>query len=180
MANPTPATSIDLLDNPYVPDVKRRVAKMTPALKGKFCGALAEGASPTKAAQALGLARSTVYYQRGIDPDFKAAWEEALEQQADLYEDALRKAALVQGNIGGIIFGLKNLRPAKWKDKHEIVQSSVNVHVSIPAATEAELLAMVRDRLEQGHGLLPPPGSRRSTYISDNRGGDDPEKRLGR
>ena len=42
-----------LLANPYVPDApKRRVAKMTPGLKRKFCEALANGASPTKAAKA--------------------------------------------------------------------------------------------------------------------------------
>ncbi len=48
-----------LLDNPYLPEVRRRVAKMTPALWRKFCEALAEGASPTKAAKALDVARST-------------------------------------------------------------------------------------------------------------------------
>ena len=64
-----------LLENRYSVDgPERRVAKMTPALKQKFCEALANGASPTKAAEALDVARSTVYYQRGIDPEFREAW----------------------------------------------------------------------------------------------------------
>ena len=51
--------------------------------KQKFCEALANGASPTKAAKAIEVARSTVYYQRGIDPEFKEAWADALERAAD-------------------------------------------------------------------------------------------------
>ena len=39
-----------LLENAYVPEPpERRVAKMTPALKRRYCEALANGASPTKA-----------------------------------------------------------------------------------------------------------------------------------
>ena len=50
---------------------------MTAALTRKFCEALANGASPTKAAKAIEVARSTVYYQRGTDPEFKEAWGRA-------------------------------------------------------------------------------------------------------
>lgn len=104
-----------LIANPYLSDgdrnVQRRVSKMTPAKKRTFCEAIANGASPTRAARALGVARTTVYYQRSIDADFAAAWEEAQEQDADRYEDALDDAAIRMKNIGGIIFGLKNKRP---------------------------------------------------------------------
>ena len=52
------------MNNPFVAgEPKRRVAKMTPPIKRKFCEALASGASPTKATKAIGIARSTAYYQ---------------------------------------------------------------------------------------------------------------------
>lgn len=110
-----------LLANPYVADVpKRRVAKMTPALKRKFCEALADGASPTKASSAIQIARSTAYYQRGIDSDFAEAWEEALERAADLHEDALHELSVKTKNVGAVIFQLKNRRPQKWQDRHDV------------------------------------------------------------
>lgn len=110
-----------LLENPYVADEpKRRVAKMTPPLKRKFCEALANGASPTKATKAIGIARSTAYYQRNIDPDFAEAWEEALERAADLHEDALHELSVKAKNVGAVIFQLKNRRPRKWQDRHDV------------------------------------------------------------
>ena len=110
-----------LLANPYVSDApRRRVAKMTPALKRKFCEALANGASPTKVAKAIGIARSTAYYQRGVDPEFWEAWDEALERAADLHEDALNELSVKTRNVGAVIFQLKNRRPEKWQDRHDV------------------------------------------------------------
>ncbi len=129
-----------LATNPYLTGRPSRngraVCKLTPALKRKVIEAIAKGASPTKAAKAIGLARSTLYYQRGIDPDFAEAWGEAQQMAADSYEDALEKAALRQGNIGGIIFGLKNLRPDRWKDRHEVdvEKRSLDVQLVLPSA----------------------------------------------
>ncbi len=79
----------------------------------------------------------------------------------DLYEDALRRAAIEQHNIGGIIFGLKNLRAAKWRDRHEIdrrsLNANVNLHVPLPASAERHILELLRARLEAGRLLLPAP-----------------------
>ena len=121
----------------------RRVRKLTQALKRKVCEAIATGASPTRAAEAVGVSRSALYYQRGVDPDFAAAWQEALEIQADMYEDALRQAAIEQKNIGGIIFGLKNLRADKWRDRHEVEQRrSVEVSITLDALPQAQREAL--------------------------------------
>lgn len=115
------AANLRLLNNPYVPDApRRRVAVMTAAKKRKFCEAIANGVSPTSAAKALGVARSTVYYQRTIDPQFAEAWAEAQERDADRYEDALDHLANKSRNVGAVIFGLKNKRPEKWKDRHDL------------------------------------------------------------
>ena len=62
----------------------------------------------------------------------------ALETQADMYEDALQDAAIEKHNIGGIIFGLKNLRPDRWKDRHEVEQRSVAVTMSYESLPPAQ------------------------------------------
>ena len=129
-----------LLQNQYSVDGPvRRVAKMTPALKRKFCEALANGASPTKAAKAIEIARSTAYYQRSIDPEFWEAWQEALERAADLHEDALNELSMKTRNVGAVIFQLKNRRPDKWKDRHEVEQHRETryVHELDPSAARA-------------------------------------------
>ncbi len=131
---------------------------MTPALKRKFCEALANGASPTKAAKAIEVARSTVYYQRSIDPEFKEAWADALERAADRYEDRLDELAM-DGKHPLPVFGmLRALRPEKWADKQSVDVRSVSVGVSIalPALPEQQLLTLVKEHLESGVKLLPP------------------------
>ena len=147
------------------PEKRRLVRKITPALKRKVFEAMANGASPTRAAKAIGVSRSALYYQRDVDPDFRDAWEEALETQADMYEDALQDAAIEKHNIGGIIFGLKNLRSDKWKDRHEVEERrSVEVNFSYeslpPAQREALVQVLLRDRADNSTGstpALPPP-----------------------
>lgn len=149
-----------LLRNQYSVDTReRRVAKMTPALKQKFCEALANGASPTKAAKALEVARSTVYYQRGIDPEFKEAWADALERAADRYEDRLDELAMESTHPAHVIFQLKNRRPQRWQDRHDvkIEKREIKLNVSIPALPEQQLLALFKEKLESGGNLLPPP-----------------------
>ena len=153
-----------LLQNQYNTDGPvRRVAKMTPPLKRKFCEALANGASPTAASKALDVARSTVYYQRGIDREFREAWADALERAADRYEDRLDELAM-EGKHPLPVFGmLRALRPEKWADKQTVdVRSvSVNVSVGLPPVPEQQLLEMVKAKLESGAKLLPsPPGGR--------------------
>ena len=148
-----------LLQNRYSVDgPERRIAKMTPALKQKFCEALANGASPTKAAKALEVARSTVYYQRGIDPEFKEAWADALERAADRYEDRLDELAMESTHPAHVIFQLKNRRPQKWQDRHDVnvEKRSITLHAHLPPIAEQELLALLKQKLESGRRLLPP------------------------
>ncbi|OGT25305.1 MAG: hypothetical protein A2Z17_04425 [Gammaproteobacteria bacterium RBG_16_66_13] len=148
-----------LQENPYLPDEpKRRVAKMTPALKKKFCEAIATGATPTAAATALGLARSTVYYQLRIDADFAEAWREAQEQAADRYEEALDHLATKTRNVGAVIFGLKNLRPAKWRDRHEVEVERKSEHLHfIVQAPLAEIQRRFLERRQQVEQPRPKP-----------------------
>ena len=121
-----------------------RTRKLTASLRRRFIALLAEGYSPTRAAQAVGVTRPAVYYWRNVDPDIREAWAEALEQRADRYEDALEHSAIEQHNIGGIIFGLKNLRPNKWRDRHEIEQRSLAVTWNLDALPPAQQAAIAR------------------------------------
>lgn len=75
------------------------------------------------ACQRTGLSRSSMYDWKAEDPEFKEAWEKAVEKGKEILaeelENALRVAAVTNKNVTAIIFGLKNLRPDKWKDRTE-------------------------------------------------------------
>ena len=157
-----------LLTNPYLPDgengKRRRVSKWTAPLKRRFCQALAEGASPSKAAHALELSRSGVYYQRSVDPDFAAAWDEARELAADMYEDRLHDLAVGDRNPASVIFQLKNRRPERWRDRHEVAttvqhQHTFSVEELSPERQEA-LAELALARLAAQKPQLPAPEDR--------------------
>ena len=81
------------------------------------------------------VSRTVMYRYRNDDAEFALAWdkvvEESHEQLADEFEDALRKSAVDKLNPTSIIFGLKNLRPVKWKDRmqHEGMGGGAIKHV---------------------------------------------------
>ena len=94
----------------------------------------------TRAAQAAGWARPYVYEVRSGDPEFAAAWEEALEESVDLAESEVHRRAfkgtlkpVYQGGlrVGSIreysdtlaIFLLKAHRPKKFRDNASIEHS---------------------------------------------------------
>ena len=51
---------------------------LTPEAQAAFLAALAGGALVAAAAEAAGVALSTLYWRRGRDPDFAAEWEDAV------------------------------------------------------------------------------------------------------
>lgn len=87
----------------------------------------------TKAAQSAGATRQHFYQVRSSNPDFAAAWDEALEESLDLCEGELHRRAfkgvlkpVYQGGarVGSIreysdtlaIFLMKAHRPEKYRD----------------------------------------------------------------
>lgn len=105
----------------------------------RFIERLAVTGNVTKAAAAAGVSRSAAYVHRDVDPEFKAAWEEADAMVADELEDEARRRA-VEGDevtifnrrgeeIGTtfkrsdtlLIFLLKGARPDKYREnmRHE-------------------------------------------------------------
>ena len=90
--------------------------KNTPKKRALFLGALTEGASVTAACGRAVITRRTVYVWREADPEFAAAWDDAIEAGTDALEDeALRRAKDKSDTL--LIFLLKARRPEKYKDR---------------------------------------------------------------
>ena len=143
-----------LLYNQYSVDgPERRQRKATPAIKQKFCTALAKGASVTKACNALEISTAAMYYQRQQDPEFAEAWADALERAADRYEDRLDELSIEGNHPGSTIFQLKNRRPEKWQDRHDVNVEKHEEHryvheldADAAAAIAQNILAQVQQR----------------------------------
>ncbi len=86
--------------------------------------ALVGGLTFAEAAESAGVCRTTIFNWRQNDPDFAAKVHEAHEIGTDKLEDILekcaRKAETDPRYQTSLIFGLKNRRPEKWQDRHDI------------------------------------------------------------
>ena len=166
-------TQARLLYNQYnVDGPKRRQRKATPAIKQKFCEALAGGASVTKVCAALEISTAAMYYQRSNDIEFREAWADALERAADRYEDRLHELTMESTHPAPVIFQLKNRRPGKWQDRKDVKVEQHHDHrhrLELPGTSERELLEIVQAQLLDKQKLLPPP-AQTSTTGSQKRG----------
>ncbi len=88
----------------------------TPKKRAAFLKALESGESVTKACNAAGIGRRTVYDWRGDDEKFAAEWDDAVETGTDVLEDEAVKRAK-DGSDTLLIFMLKARRPDKFKDR---------------------------------------------------------------
>lgn len=109
--------------------------KMTATKKDEFLVVLRDEAGNVSAAcRAVNLARQTVYDHRDTDADFASAWDAVVQEVADTMErelyrravEGVEKPVYQQGRLVGrireysdtlLIFGLKGLRPDKYKDR---------------------------------------------------------------
>lgn len=104
--------------------------------KAAFLAALAEVGNITQAAELAGIDRKTHYIWMKNDPDYPAAYEEAMEQAADRLEQEARRRAVegveepifYQGKKVGtvqkysdtlLIFLLKGARPEKYAERYD-------------------------------------------------------------
>lgn len=69
-------------------------AKKSPRIEQLFLDALAEGKSPTYAAEAAGISRASAYEWRNADESFAARWLEAADQGIDKMEDEAHRRAV--------------------------------------------------------------------------------------
>lgn len=130
---------------------KRRTRPRTPKNDwySAFLGALADGASITRAAETAGIGRRTAFDHRQRDEDFALAWHEAAEAGADRLEDEARRRAaegtlkpIYQGGklVGEVreysdtllIFLLKGKRPEVFRENVKVEHSgSVDQNIDL-------------------------------------------------
>jgi hypothetical protein len=106
----------------------------TPEKTRLFLAVLCDTCNVTKACEAIGERRATVYEWRKVDPDFATAWDEARAIGAEALEDeATRRAhdgvdepvfykGIETGSVRKysdtlLIFLLKGAKPEKYKDR---------------------------------------------------------------
>lgn len=73
-------------------------------------------------ARTIAASRTALYNLRESDPEFAAAWDDAIEQGADALEDeAVRRALSSSDTL--LIFLLKGARPDKYRERTDVQHS---------------------------------------------------------
>ena len=81
-----------------------------------FLQTLALGSSVSKACHVINISRTTAYRIRKKDPDFRSAWDDAVETGTDKLEDtALNRAEESSDQL--LMFLLKGRRPSKFAER---------------------------------------------------------------
>lgn len=97
-----------------IADLRPHVKKTRENLE-KFLLAVAEGYSVTEACALINTSRDAIYRWREEDPDFKTAWDKALEMGTNALEDCAQRRARSQSDAL-LIFLLKARNPARFRD----------------------------------------------------------------
>lgn len=84
-----------------------------------FLAHLRETANVRESCKKAGVARSVAYDRRANDPQFAAAWSDAVEDAVDELEQTARRRALESSDTL-IIFLLKSHRPSVYRDRIEV------------------------------------------------------------
>lgn len=135
---------------------RKRPTVVTAADKRRYCEALAVGLSHKAAAEAAGHPREVFARHRQADEDFAIACLNAYEAGTDTIEDLLRKSCL-DGNVTAQIFALKNRRPDRWRDRHEVKHEGIpapDVQRLVLQVAEASLLEDPEARSERVSAVL--------------------------
>lgn len=94
------------------------MAKLSEKNTEAFLEILRDGGSVTTACQAIGVKRQSIYQRRANDPDFKEAWDDAVESGTDRLEDEAVKRARNSSDLL-LIFMLKARRPHLYRERIE-------------------------------------------------------------
>lgn len=125
-----------------------------------FCDYLKKTCNVSRAAELAGVSNTSVYAARKSDPDFAAAWEEALDYGVDMLElEAQRRAfhgtlkpVFYKGDIVGQIteysdplamFLLKAHRPEKYRERSEVKTENTTRLVLTPEQRVARLASIL-------------------------------------
>lgn len=151
--------------------------KFTPKRVEIVLRVMATGKSPTAAAKAAGVARSTLFDWREKHPEFKQLWIEAVEAGTDAIEDEMLRRAK-DGVLQPVFYKgeqvaevrefsdtlmvhtVNGRRPEKWRGK-QTTDNNVNVNVSVTdgRARIAGLLRGIHERAKQAGLVVQPDGA---------------------
>jgi hypothetical protein len=129
----------------------RSLTVRTPEKDQQFLTTLSEGMSVKAACQKAGYSRTTAYLHREQDPEFRRAWDEAIEEGTDELEDTAYQRAKDNSDTL-LIFTLKGRRPQKWADKH---QHQIDARLVTADVSDLEIAQRFAFLLEQGMAQLP-------------------------
>jgi hypothetical protein len=139
----------------------------------RFLTAYALCGNLTHAAELVGLTRQCHYLWSGEDPGYVEAFKTAQEESVERLEEEARRRAMAGSDLL-LIFLLKSLRPAKYRDNHHVLMKGsvehggkvdhghrpVNLHAlveSLPAETVTQLLAAIRAQRDGATAATPEP-----------------------
>ena len=109
-------------DKEHVARTPQAVAKY----KELFLKQLALGRSPGFAARVVKIARATAYAWKNQDPEFDAAWVDAVETGLDLLEDSVFERGLKEGGEDARFI----LKHRRYNNKSPEVRSNFLLHVT--------------------------------------------------
>lgn len=104
-----------------------------------FLEALRNSANIRVACRAAGISRQAAYKARAASEEFRAAWDEALEDAIDMLEAIAQDRARKQSDTL-MIFLLKAHRPEKYRE----TTRSINYNVDVTTLSDDELRAILK------------------------------------
>jgi hypothetical protein len=105
---------------------QHRRSSCTLKRRAAFLTAIARGMSADKAAEAIGVARRTVYDWRLADDEFRRAWDEAIDLSTDALEAKLYDLAK-EGDTTALIFMLRSRKAAVYNPNLVIRQQMLQL-----------------------------------------------------
>lgn len=114
--------------------------QFTPDLKDKFLDELREIPNVTRACRRLSLTRRLVYNHRNDDPDFKQAWDEALEEGIEHLEEVAQERAVDKSDIL-LMFMLKGAKPETYRERFDHTSGGAPIATNPITVVEVHLAA---------------------------------------
>lgn len=126
-----------------------RTPKKAEVWRPAFLAALANSANVRAACQAAGIGRTTAYEAREHAPQFKKAWDDAIDEACDLLEATAFRRAMGGESDTLLIFLLKSHRPAVYRERRDLDVTS--------GGNPLDLASLILAAADEPHA--PPVGS---------------------
>ena len=121
---------------------------------GIFIATLKDRGTVRHAAESARINPDTAYEWRKADPEFRAAWDQAIEDSTDTLEASLYERALSAPGMPGVISTialLKARRPEQWNEKLVANRALAQALVDNPQ------LALLSEMLQELRAFSPTP-----------------------